>query len=429
MIGVVNLMYGQEGFSPGSASDAFHQGGQDDWSDDTSGVKYFHIAGKQAGETTIGGVAAAWRVDCLTFGLLGALVCPLHPILELRFTEGDHTVPLLSAQREGVLQNLNAPGVIPRIIEVFDPTQNTLADHNGMMLNPEVQDQVLQWLQGVSADSPSGSAASSAAAALGTAAVHEYNYVTISGAESVVVEDSSGNSTAPIGDVFVGHVPGVTTYFLGENVRLLAIPTSSSETHEMTFQSTERPIGIEVRVGTGDTTSRAVRYHDLALPNNVSAQLTISPSGPQDLIYDSDGDGTFDTTVQPMVDVTGPAAEDTDPPVINVREDIQGGSSRITLSAEDPGSGVSRLLYSLDGTNYQEYTGPLTLVSQRTSVLYAFADDNLANRGTMVHELRKNATPIPALTWWGLGVLAILLIAVLAWRRLALSNRINLPRG
>jgi cytochrome oxidase assembly protein ShyY1 len=101
---------------------------------------------------------------------------------------------------------------------------------------------------------------------------------------------------------------------------------------------------------------------------------------------------------------------------------------RITLSAEDP-SGVSRLLFSLDGTNYQEYTGPLTLVSQRTTVLYAFADDNLANRSTLVHELRKNATPIPAMTWWGLGALAILLISVFAWRRPALSDRINLPQA
>ena len=55
MTGVVDLLYGQEGFSPGSTSDAFHQGGQDDWRGDTSGVTYSHIVGKQAGETTIGG--------------------------------------------------------------------------------------------------------------------------------------------------------------------------------------------------------------------------------------------------------------------------------------------------------------------------------------------------------------------------------------
>ena len=353
--------------------------------------------------------------------------CSIEPSLKLEFTEGDHTVPLLSAQRDGVLQNLNAPGVTPVVIEVLDPTQNHLADHNGMMLNPEVQDKVLQLLDEASADSASSSAAPSAAA-VAAAAVHQYNYVTISGAEAVVVEDSSGNSTAPVGDIFVGKVPGVTTYFLGENARLLAIPTSSTEDHQLLFQSSGRPIGIEVRVGTGDTTSRAVRYRDLALPNNVSAQLTISPTGPQDLAYDSDGDGTFETTVEPTVDATGAAAEDTDRPVITIVEDIQGGSSRITLSAEDP-SGVSRLLFSLDGTNFQEYTGPLTLVSQRTPVLYAFADDSLANRATLVHELRKNATPIPAMTWWGmagLGTLIALVVGLGLIRLLRLRQPVTL---
>ena len=414
MIGVLDLLYGQEGFTPGSSNDAFHQGGQDDWRGDTSGVKYFHVAGKQAGHNTIGGVVATWETQCL----LAALVCSSpEPIVKLEFTNGDGTVPVLSAARyievgEGLLlDNLNAPDAQIVVASALSPSQNGSVSHNGMMLNLTVQDQVLQWLGEASAASPSSSAAPSGAA-VATAAVHPYNYVTISGAESVVLEDSTGNSTAPVGGIFVGKVPGVTTYFLGENVRLLAIPTSSTEVYELSFQASGRPIGIEVRVGTGDTTTRAVRYSNLALPNDVSAQLTISPTGPQELAYDSDGDGTFETTVQPTVDLTGPAAEDTDPPVINVVESLQGGTSHITLSAEDS-SGVSRLLFSLDGTNYEEYTGPLTLVSQRTPVLYAFADDNLANRATLVHELRKNATPIPAMTWWGMLGLGILVVLVL----------------
>ena len=413
-IEVVDLLYGQEGFTPGSSNDAFHQGGQDDWRGDTSGVKYFHMVGKQAGHNTIGGVVATWETQCL----LAAAVCySPEPIVKLEFTNGDGTVPVLSAARYIevggglLLDNLNAPDAQVVVASALSPSQNGSVSHNGMMLNPAVQDQVLQWLQEAAAASPSGSAAPSGAA-VATAAVHPYNYVTISGAESVVLQDSSGNSTAPVGGIFVGQVPGVTTYFLGENVRLLAIPTSSTEEYNLSFQTTSRPIGIEVRVGTGDTTTRAVRYSDLALPNNASAQLTISPTGPQELAYDSDGDGTFESTVQPGVDVTGPTAEDRDPPLITVREDLQGGSSRITLSAEDP-SGVLRLLISLDGTNYQAYTGPLTLVSQRTPVLYAFADDNLANRATLVHELRKNATPIPAMTWWGMLGLGILIVLVL----------------
>ena len=44
--------------------------------------------------------------------------------------------------------------------------------------------------------------------------------------------------------------------------------------------------------------------------------------------------------------------------------------------------------------------------------MYAFADDNLANRSTLVHELRMDATPIPAITWWGMFGLGMLLALI-----------------
>ena len=165
-------------------------------------------------------------------------------------------------------------------------------------------------------------------------------------------------------------------------------------------------------MGTGDTTSRAIRYRDLALPDGASAQLRFTPAGVEELQVDTDGDGTFESTVAPTVDVTGLAAEDTAGPVITVSETLLGGSSRITLSAEDPGSGVASLFFSLDGTRFQEYTTPLILDSLRTPILYAFADDVLANRATLVHELRRPPTPIPSMTWWGLVAMAVLVVGL-----------------
>ena len=53
MVALVNVLYGEDVFNPGTTSKNFHQGGQDDWRNDTSGVAYYHILGVKPGETTI----------------------------------------------------------------------------------------------------------------------------------------------------------------------------------------------------------------------------------------------------------------------------------------------------------------------------------------------------------------------------------------
>ena len=362
------------------------------------------------------GFKARWETQCNFFHT----VCNEVPIVEPTFTMGDGTVPTLSAGRTGAGLDYNTVGATISKVVALNEGQDHGADHNGMMTNTSVHDLVLQYLS-TPLDEPGVQAA---ALGVGAAAVGDpdpYHYITVSGAQVVEVTDSAGNSTAPLNSVYSGTVPGVDTYWLGPDVWMVTVPVSASSNYSTLFDSTGDPVSVEIRIGTGDTTTRSIRYRDIVLPAGVSAKLSFMPSGPQDLAYDSDGDGTFDTTVEPTVDVTGPAAQDTDPPVISVHEDIQGGSSRITLSANDP-SGLSRLMVSLDGTNYEEYTGPLTLVSQRTPVVYAFADDNLANRATLVHELRKNATPIPAMTWWGLAGLAML-VAGLGYLRVRRARR------
>ncbi len=43
-------------------------------------------------------------------------------------------------------------------------------------------------------------------------------------------------------------------------------------------------------------------------------------------------------------------------------------------------------LYSLDGTTFQPYTTPFTIDATKTPILYAFADDNAANRSGLLAE-------------------------------------------
>jgi hypothetical protein len=65
----------------------------------------------------------------------------------------------------------------------------------------------------------------------------------------------------------------------------------------------------------------------------------------------------------------------------------------VNLTAQDSGSGVRRLLYSLDGTHYQPYTSPFQANVVSTPTLYAFADDNVANRRAIEYSLAYAAIP------------------------------------
>ncbi len=71
--------------------------------------------------------------------------------------------------------------------------------------------------------------------------IKPYHYLTIATGTSIVVRDELGNSTAPIGDIFRGEVPGVDTYSTGEEGQFMTIPTTGTftpRTYAMTATGT-----------------------------------------------------------------------------------------------------------------------------------------------------------------------------------------------
>ncbi|MBA3439564.1 MAG: hypothetical protein H0T92_06825 [Pyrinomonadaceae bacterium] len=109
-----------------------------------------------------------------------------------------------------------------------------------------------------------------------------------------------------------------------------------------------------------------------------------TPEGVEDLRYDKDGDGTFETSVAPTVSVSGAAARDLEPPVITFRERAQGSKRLVTIAAADSGSVAKSVRYSLDGRYFQPYIRPLVVDPMQNPVIYAFADDGVANRSVRV---------------------------------------------
>jgi hypothetical protein len=131
---------------------------------------------------------------------------------------------------------------------------------------------------------------------------------------------------------------------------------------------------------------QAVRYQDLSLPAGVTARIRLTPQGIENLAYDGNGDGTFETPVVPTASVSGSAAQDVTPPVVAINSAAQGTSSIVNITSSDADSGIKSTYYSTDGTHFHLYVGPFAVNPYQAPVIYAFADDNVANRsGTITY--------------------------------------------
>ena len=382
----VSLLDAQFSSSPGSRGRTFHDhSGQDDWSDPNNpvntNVEYHHLYGvKTVKADTVGSVVERIIKSCPP--LLPCVTLP--PVFMVRPVEGDGTVPTLSALRDA---SLNAPGVSLSSgrIKVFRcpahcDARDFLYDHTGLMNNADVQNEILNILQSPFAASPSAGAGSDEG--LESVPVQPAYYFTVINIASAAIQNNNGNVTNPLADPPDTNTPEITSYVIGEQSFTSIIPTGQSYT--ISLRSGESPMAIELTQGDGVSTTQAIRYQDFSVPPNVNLQLQITPQGVGALRFDADGDGTFESAVEPKASVAGAVAQDTDPPVVKASGIVQGGSLLITLDASDNNSGVKATFFSLDGTNFQTYTAPFVVDAIRPPVVYAFADDNVANRSSLI---------------------------------------------
>lgn len=367
--------------TPGLTNRAFHsRPGQDDWSQDSSGVEYHHLYGITRIAKTVGTVVQRDLINCERF----FRNCSLNNIFDVVLTTGDQTVPVLSARRN---DSLNAPGVSIQTgrIKGFFCTQNCetrdhLYDHTGLLMNDDVQAEVLRILQAPfqpPAANERGLETREPTAAGEPEAEPAYQ-VRVIGAATAAVQDSQGNNTNPMGDPPDRGLPNVTSYRLNEQSFISVIPANQS--YDIIFRPGAGSMSVEVTRGTDISTTLVVRYQDLLLPAGITAKLRISPQSVETLSYDSDSDGTFETSVTPTAVVTGDAAQDHDPPVITSSRTSEGAGASVSLAATDGGTGVKQIYYSTDGANFQTYSGPVVFDSPGNHVIYAFAEDNAANR-------------------------------------------------
>lgn len=152
--------------------------------------------------------------------------------------------------------------------------------------------------------------------------------------------------------------------------------------YDLTFQSFGKPIQIDINRSADNTIAsqtQVIRYLDLNYPAGINFKLKLTPAGFESVRYDADGDGKFESVIEPTAFAEGVLAKDNQPPSINFVAEVQNNRQMVTITAQDE-AGVKIIRYSLDGKRYLPYTVPLLIDPLQTPTLRATADDNVGNR-------------------------------------------------
>ncbi len=297
-------------------------------------VQWTQVVGH--GKRTLGYVALSSdpRLDWATF----------------RYVDGDGTVPSGSAESGGLFPTVGTNGVnhmgiatssctLEFAVEYF---QETTSPSTGGCVGP---------------DTPPNTAGPSAlrkGAAASTAVE-----LAVDGSLDGVVSDSAGRTTN--GDTDDTAIPDSDYNALGDSQSFLfEAPGSYYATFTTTGPGMAR---LRVRsLGLDGPLAQAL-FLIPALPQGarLSLDLDAQDVGATRVAADLDGNGTTDEVLSPDAVTTGAAAADTTPPTIAGDATLAGlFASRVTLTADDPGSGVAHIYYRVGSGAEETYTGPFT---------------------------------------------------------------------
>ena len=416
LIGYMDRFKGKEGFLPGTANQQFHavntpQGAQDNWANDTTGVKYFHIVGSGGVPDTINQVVATTFTKCIQ----NYSICNLSTWEYPKYALGDQTVPLLSSSRQnGALGDYNAPGAAVYTCQAAGANSDNVG-HTGLLSNPVVQNVLLQYLAQANGAAPQTPPSPQVCgnAGSGSAASNTFQHMLLDGATDVQVTD--GGPTGPARP----FIRSVADYPMSETATQMILAGGD---YTITFKTVTGTTSLEWTAGAGESISQAVRFRDVALPPSRTAIIRLRNGGFESFYYDADNNGTAEMLLPETVRLQGALASDLEAPVITSTStisatgpitsvmDVSSGLSAaaqvtalVQLDVKDVGpAGLARLRYSLDGQHFQAYTGPFVVNPSQTPVVYAFADDNAGNRSAL-QTIRVQPYPayLPALSLGG----------------------------
>ena len=393
----------------------FHAESQDDWRNDKDLLEfvptYYHIVSTD--RQTLSGVASKKLCTQLSpFGSFAPYYMCSHHLVDMFYDSGDGTVPARSGEHARY-RNPQA-----QVIKVS-------GEHTEMLSGEELHDHLRRILLGseTGASQPGETARSGHVSVAGmlhpqattftlppvasneqttffnTALDTPPEHTRRETVAYAALPTPAASDTPPVADMhylrainvvsltitdLTGRFPSAVTFdHLDDGVYAVVVPPDDVYTATITLKAREGAI-IEMRTGTNDSIRRAVRYVDI-LPErrNRQVQVVFSQDGFSLLRQDTDADGLFETEIPPTAEISGDAANDREPPVIDVSASGPLDARTVTITATDV-SGVANIRYSFDGITFRSYTGPFVVDATQTPVIYTFADDRAANRSELL---------------------------------------------
>jgi triacylglycerol esterase/lipase EstA (alpha/beta hydrolase family) len=389
-----------------NTADFHNTPGQDNWESDSSGIKYYHFFGKQKCPNTIGQFIIRPRTS------FPISIRKLRFGSENKYTDGDGTVPIISANRPfGML----APNTTIRAYSSPNCEDDENYDHNGILGNEQFRAEILGTLNDNSAQQFVAKVNDSK---LMNATTENFNpedlmnYLSITGVDKLDISDDQGNTTIPLGIADIG-IQGISYEFGSSAGDSLEIPHevvfSAGKAVNIKFRATTEKIGIENFRGFGrENVTEAIKYLDLQFPVGVTAWLKFTANGLENLRYDVDGDGVFETEIQPTFHLTSSNANDRTPPDIDISFSVINNTAAITVNAIDNETGINQIRYIVNGeTSDHIYSAPFMVDLTQSKLLYVSAEDNAGNRNLLAKWLDVSSpsttiiqTPAPNQNGW-----------------------------
>lgn len=197
---------------------------------------------------------------------------------------------------------------------------------------------------------------------------------------SLLIEDSQGNTSEPLpkdGHLLLDTMPGMDGVAVSDTAYQFTF--SGGAAYALEWMSTEQPFGLSLECSIDSSNTRIYRYYSVPGGGNKISLDVIAGDAPV-LRRDTTGDGKPDIVVTPDVSLTGAAADDRIPPVVeHVR--LSDGSHLLRLvDNETDITSDENLFYSLDrGEHYSPYDGPMMLDPERSPIILAIGRDAVGN--------------------------------------------------
>jgi hypothetical protein len=267
--------------------------------------------------------------------------------------DGDGTVPTGSASLYAPGRGFDARAGIPSL---YAPDTS----HMGLAQNPCVLQYVTEWLAG--AATPHGCVVAAAPSQLQMARLHTAGTgdaveLAVDGPVTGNVHDAAGNVLGPDADGSVSlDLPGSNYQALGDSQSFIADAGDYTASLSATGNGVAR---IRVALwGSGDAPDEQAVFILPSVAAGASISLAYGSAPLADLRLNVGG-----VQVAPVAVTAGDAAADETPPTTYGDATIGPRllTSTVTLQADDDGSGVASILYSVNGGAQTTYSGPFTV--------------------------------------------------------------------